>query len=179
MDKGLETKLRITRFMHYLKENPQTGCQEWTATRYKRGGYGQFFWGVVDGKEKIMKASRAAWILFRGEIPEGGNVLHKCNNPPCCNVDHLYIGTHLDNAKDRDRAGRTRRGPSQVRWKQTPELAQRIVDEIHSGKQLADVCATIGIGWQTLYRMRARYPVLNAACVATKSARYSVGARKR
>ena len=50
-------------------------------------------------------AHRAAWLALKGEIPRGMFVLHKCNNPPCCNPRHLYIGTHSDNMKDLARTG--------------------------------------------------------------------------
>ena len=45
-------------------------------------------------------AHRMAWILANGEIPEGKYVCHHCDNPPCCNPDHLYIGTQVENMRD-------------------------------------------------------------------------------
>lgn len=44
---------------------------------------------------------RLAWELWVGPIPEGVNVLHRCDNPPCFNIDHLYLGTQSENMRDR------------------------------------------------------------------------------
>lgn len=54
-------------------------------------------------------AHRLAWTKKYGPIPEGMHVLHKCDNPPCWNVEHLFLGTHQDNMADRDSKGRQAR----------------------------------------------------------------------
>lgn len=51
---------------------------------------------------------RAAWALTNGPIPEGMRILHRCDNPPCCNPAHLFLGTQIDNIRDRDAKGRGR-----------------------------------------------------------------------
>jgi hypothetical protein len=53
-----------------------------------------------------MGAHRAAWELTNGPIPADQQVLHRCDNPACCNPAHLKLGTHFDNMQDRKRAGR-------------------------------------------------------------------------
>lgn len=75
-------------------------CWEWRAERL-RGGYGRL---RVEGRK--MLAHRVAWTLANGPIPDGVFVCHRCDNPPCCNPSHLFLGTHLDNTRDRDRKGR-------------------------------------------------------------------------
>lgn len=54
----------------------------------------------------VWNANRYSWALHNGPIPEGKIVCHDCDNPPCCNPKHLWVGTHKDNADDRDRKGR-------------------------------------------------------------------------
>ena len=94
------------KFKSLLSEPTETGCIEWTGYRMK-SGHGRL---RIDG-EKIL-AHRYAWSLEHGDIPEcsthyGTKVIcHRCDNPSCCNVDHLFIGTQADNIKDMDEKGR-------------------------------------------------------------------------
>ena len=71
-------------------------CWPWTGGTQK--GYGAF--GVRAGL--IVRAHRFVWELTHGPIPEGLNVLHHCDNPPCCNPHpkHLFLGTFQDNTMD-------------------------------------------------------------------------------
>lgn len=65
-----------------------TGCKD-------TGGY-----GLKRKQGKLYKAHRLAWIEANGEIPEGLFVCHKCDNPACINLEHLFLGTNSDNMKD-------------------------------------------------------------------------------
>jgi hypothetical protein len=76
---------------------PNSGCHLWLAS-VNKGGYGRFGSHVL--------AHRYAWEQINGPIPDGMLVCHKCDNPACVNVDHMFLGTHLDNANDRDAKNR-------------------------------------------------------------------------
>ncbi len=79
-------------------------CWIWTG-HCTLNGYGIF--SIVGGK---ITASRMAWVLVYGPIPDGFWVLHKCDNPPCVRPDHLFLGTHTDNMVDMTMKGRGRPG---------------------------------------------------------------------
>ena len=81
-----------------------SGCWIWTKATNERG-YGVF---KVFGTRRQIKAHRATYQEFVGAIPEGMDVLHRCDNPPCCNPEHLFLGTHADNMRDCARKGRVR-----------------------------------------------------------------------
>lgn len=83
-----------------------SGCWEWTGG-FTRGGYGRFRMGsVADGTRGQRRAHRVSWELFHGPIPNGYDVCHACDNPPCVNPDHLFLGTRKDNMVDMRRKGR-------------------------------------------------------------------------
>lgn len=88
-------------------------CWPWTAAILKSGGYGAFMMPT----KKLLRAHRVAWLLTKGEIPEGKSVLHRCDYAACCNPRHLKLGTEKDNTEDRMRRGRGRNqfGPWQSR----------------------------------------------------------------
>ena len=88
------------RFWSRVDRSPG-GCWEWTGRR-ARGGYGEIWWHGRD-----QRSHRVAWELLEGPIPEGLFVCHHCDNPPCVRTSHLFLGTALDNNRDRQAKGRT------------------------------------------------------------------------
>jgi hypothetical protein len=80
-------------------------CWLWLGATFPTGGYGSFW---ID--PRCRRAHRIAFELTFGNIPEGKMVLHKCDNPPCCNPMHLMLGDNESNMRDRDIKGRTLNG---------------------------------------------------------------------
>lgn len=88
-----------------ITANPDK-CWEWQAG-LNRGGYGRI---RRTNRGKQVGTHRIAYELIYGEIPNGLWVLHKCDNPKCCNPAHLFLGTAAHNSADRNIKGRQSRG---------------------------------------------------------------------
>ena len=78
----------ITRFNTKYKVDEATGCWLWTA------GKGGGDYGIFSMNRDAIIAYRAAYILFKGDIPPFENVRHTCGNAMCVNPDHLYIANY-------------------------------------------------------------------------------------
>jgi hypothetical protein len=95
--------------------NQETQCLEWQRST-NSGGYGNTSQG-----EKPVTMHRKAYELWVGPIPEGLCICHHCDNPPCCNAEHLFIGTKKANSDDKVKKGRHIQGTSVPTSKLTRE----------------------------------------------------------
>jgi hypothetical protein len=108
----------------------ENGCWTWTGT--KSGGYGALY-----RSGKTVKTHRFSYELHKGNIPSGICVCHSCDNPCCCNPDHLFLGTFKENNQDRAKKGRSRgvfqRGEDHPNSKLTKEKVRSIREVYSSG----------------------------------------------
>jgi hypothetical protein len=89
------------RFEKKVEMIPFSDCHHWTAATNKFG------YGKISVSKNVWKfAHRISWEFSNGDVPEGMCVLHTCDNPRCVNPNHLYLGSHKDNAQDRERRQR-------------------------------------------------------------------------
>jgi hypothetical protein len=84
----------------------ESDCWEWQGAT---GDAGHGHLGPSGAVRRHVQAHRLAWEFFNGQIPAGMSVCHHCDNPPCCNPAHLFVGTHADNMRDMARKGRGRK----------------------------------------------------------------------
>lgn len=121
------------------------GCWAWTG-RLDDKGYARFEYGPHQ------LAHRVSWEIHNGPIPMGLCVLHTCDNPPCCNPAHLFLGTRHDNVRDMDQKGR--RGGCGSTNKNS-KLTEDVVREIRrSTETSAALARRFGVHNATVHRAR-------------------------
>lgn len=124
-----------------LDKSGVDGCWEYQGARDKDG------YGFMKVREYQHRTHRLAWELTHGPITDGLHVLHRCDNPPCCNPEHLWLGTEADNAADRDRKGRTNYPRGDAHY------TRRRPDWVKRGEQVPGAKLT----WAAVREMRELY----------------------
>ncbi len=128
------------------KVNKTNSCWLWTAYK-NHDGYGQF--GLKN--RKAIGAHRYLYIELYGPIPEGMCVCHTCDNRGCVNPDHLWLGTHRDNMKDRMAKKRDARGQRNGNVKLTDNQVRKIKKHL-TRKDISrkEICRKFNIAYPTL-----------------------------
>lgn len=88
----------------WAKVKKADGCWLWTGAGSRKGEHGRI--GIGGRSEGIALAHRLSWELHHGPVPDGFCVCHRCDNPPCVNPAHLFLGTKGDNNRDMYAKGR-------------------------------------------------------------------------
>jgi general stress protein YciG len=127
------------RFWARVARRGDDECWEWTGAR-KDTGYGRL---QIDGLR--VRAHRFAWELANGPIPAGLSVCHRCDNPPCCNPAHLFLGTPADNSRDAATKGRMPHGERHYRAAMTSAQVVEIRRLYVRGMSLGEIARTVGV----------------------------------
>lgn len=138
----------------------ERGCWEFSGHKNRQG------YGRARVKGKLTRMHRWSYDLVKGPIPPGLHVLHKCDNPPCINPDHLFLGTDEDNVRDREAKGRGVRKKGTSHWKsqlteedvkairkarkRQPPTSLKTLSKIYNVKESAISHAALGKSWKHL-----------------------------
>jgi ribosome-binding protein aMBF1 (putative translation factor) len=101
----------------------------------------------------IETAHRISWQLHNGPIPPGMFVCHRCDNPPCVNPDHLFLGTHADNLRDASRKGRMRLGANNINAKLSEDTVRIIRALSASGLSQNTLSKQFGVAQVTIHKI--------------------------
>lgn len=131
------------------------GCWVWTRSSLP-SGYGR----ISIGAQKQDYVHRVSYRVFKGAIPDGMLIMHSCDNPRCCNPDHLSAGTQFDNMQDCSRKQRVRvfiressAGESNGRAK-LKECDVLEIRRMHTLTPLAELAHLYGVSRATLDLVR-------------------------
>lgn len=142
------------RFWEKVAKGKPDECWEWTASRDK-AGYGKI---STERDSSPRRANRVAWELHHGPIPDGLWVLHRCDNPPCVNPAHLFLGTPRDNILDMHKKGRARisrlAGADSPRARFTREEVAEIRERYRGNHgEIAELAREFGVAKGTMHRI--------------------------
>jgi hypothetical protein len=146
----MNTRPLEIRFWEKVARGSPDECWEWQGSRY-RNGYGAIGIGGRAGGPR--GAHRVCWELTHGPIPAGLYVLHRCDNPPCVNPAHLFLGTQTTNMRDCSRKGRARggtRGEQSGNAKLTEAAIREIRERYRSGQTQVALAKAFGVGQTTV-----------------------------
>lgn len=128
------------------------GCLEWTGHTVKSNGRETHRYGRIKVAGRDILAHRYAYSLANGAIPGGMNVCHRCDNTKCCNPEHLFLGSQLENMADMAEKGRAARisNPKPTGEKSpTAKLADAQIAEIRArraaGETVTSLAAAYGV----------------------------------
>jgi hypothetical protein len=141
------------RFEPYVDRSAgPTGCWPWLGHRVT-SGYGRLVF-----RRQNLGAHRIAWELYDGSSPGELDVLHRCDNPPCCNPRHLFLGTHRDNMVDKVAKGRSNApvGARNAGAKLTDEAVTLIRAEAAAGVRVKALAASFGVTPECIQNVIAR-----------------------
>lgn len=114
------------RFWNRVKKDAnEKGCWEWQGSTNEHG------YGRVGYQNRYFKTHILSWFLTYGKMPEN-NLLHDCDNPPCCNPKHLHEGTKAQNSAEMVSRGRSAKGEKHSQARLTDE---KVLDIRYKSKQ--------------------------------------------
>lgn len=137
----------LERLCRGIEVDSVTGCWNWVGAT--TSGYGEIH---VDGSPEL--THRLMWMSVFGPISDGLFVCHKCDNRPCCNPEHLFLGTTLDNMRDMSRKGRAARGTRNPRAVLTEDVVAAVKHHLADGMRGVDLAELLGLTQQVICNIK-------------------------
>jgi len=134
----------VTHFWSCLDTSDPDSCWEWPGTRAVAG------YGVKRMNYKLYLTHRLAYEYKNGPIPKGMYVCHKCDNPPCCNPSHLFLGWPQDNLRDAQQKGRMPKGEAHKKSKLKDNDITQIKALANSNASRAELANRFGVSRGTI-----------------------------
>ena len=128
----------------------ESGCIEWARKTRLPEGYGRM---AVNGKQKLVH--RVSYEISIGPIPDGLLILHHCDNPPCINPSHLFLGTKRDNSDDKVRKGRHRGAPG-IRNRKNKLTETQVLSIREDTRQTMFIATDYGIAKSLVRKIKRR-----------------------
>lgn len=138
----------IDRFLEHTNIS-KDGCWLWSGPKLL-AGYGKF--GV---RGKTVSAHRFSYSHYIGKIPEAMHICHTCDTPACVNPDHLFLGTHQDNMRDKVAKLRQPRGENTVGVKLTENKVHQIKKFISDGVSKSKIARHFDVSRASIYAIEA------------------------
>lgn len=142
-----------------IDKHGPNGCWVWSGYRCDKG-YGR----VTFARHAWVYAHRLMWVLAHGLVPDGLFVLHRCDNPACCNPEHLFVGTHADNMRDMHAKGRGKIGLAGMNPVMLGEEHHRAVFTPASVRAIradtrnnAEIARAYGVGRSAIWKIKNRH----------------------
>ena len=137
----------VTRFE--AKINKTDGCWLWTAS-CAGAGYGQM---KLPKQRKQEYSHRLAYMIYKGQIEKGRHVCHTCDNPRCCNPEHLFLGTSQDNHDDMVKKNRSTHGEKNPTAKLTEKDVREISACLDAGMSQRKIAMAFGVHQVTISKI--------------------------
>lgn len=133
----------MKRFWTKVDKSDSGSCWEWTAAKNPNG------YGMFNYKRKMQLAHRVVWQITNGPIPQGGCILHSCDNPGCVNPQHLRVGTQDENMKDMSRKNR-----SVIVNKKLDEHSVEQIKKLIGKKSLREIANQFNVSHNTIWQIK-------------------------